>query len=102
MRKAAEARGCVLGESGPLASSASMSSSSRRAWRAAHGGYDLASAINLRPATRLAAANLHSLVDPSGLLTVELAGLAGGHSDPYVHGVTASQLVYTPLLSPGA
>ena len=43
---------------------------------AVHGGYDLANAINVPLTNEAAAANLPSQVDPRGLLTFGVAGLA--------------------------
>src|SRR5262249_48077996 len=43
---------------------------------AVHGGYDLANAINVPATNAAAAANLPSQVDPRGLLTFGVAGLA--------------------------
>ena len=43
---------------------------------AAHGGYDLANAINPPAANPLADANLPFALDPRGLLTFGIAGLA--------------------------
>jgi hypothetical protein len=45
---------------------------------AAHGGYDLANAINPPAANPISTANLPFAVDPRGLLTFGLAGLALG------------------------